>query len=124
MQEQLPIKSAVERIVVSSNGANVQQVQKKMNLPNFIGCFMFLFLFAGSIFSQTTLVSPTGDGGFENGTSFAANGWTDIGSVQSWFIGNATPASAGANCAYTSTTAGSWTPGTAASVGHIYRDIT
>jgi hypothetical protein len=27
-------------------------------------------------FTQTTLLSPTGDGGFETGTTAAANGWT------------------------------------------------
>ncbi|MFN6038948.1 MAG: beta strand repeat-containing protein [Bacteroidota bacterium] len=124
MQEQVLNKSDVESIIGNSGDSILQKVDVKARIPKFIGFFIMLLLFAGSTFSQTTLVNPSGDGGFENGTTFAANGWTDIGSVQSWFIGNATPASAGANCAYTSTTAGSWTPGTAASVGHIYRDIT
>ncbi|MFY7811516.1 MAG: hypothetical protein ACOVQ2_07285, partial [Flavobacterium sp.] len=36
-----------------------------------------LMLFCIVNFSaQTTLISPTGDGGFENGTTFASNGWT------------------------------------------------
>ena len=121
MQEQLLVKSKAEITVGDSTD---EKFELKSRIPKFIGFFMMLFLFAGLNFSQTTLVSPTGDGGFENGTTFAANGWTDIGSVQSWFVGSPTAPSAGANCAYTSTTAGSWTPGTALSVAHIYRDVT
>jgi len=29
--------------------------------------------------AQTTLINPTGNGGFESGTTFAENGWTRIG---------------------------------------------
>ena len=74
--------------------------------------------------AQTTLVDPNGAGGFELGADMASNGWTEVNSVQSFFVGNAPVQATGNNCAYTSTTNGTWTPGTAASVAHIYRDIT
>ena len=44
---------------------------------------------------QTTLISPTGDGGFENGATLAANGWTVANyasSVNQWSIGTAVTA--------------------------------
>jgi hypothetical protein len=76
--------------------------------------------------AQTTLVSATGDGGFENGSTLGSNGWTGVTSFQSWFVGTSsvTAPSAGTNMCYTSTSSGTWTPGTSASVAHIYRDIT
>ena len=84
-----------------------------------------LFSLMVSVFAQTTLISPTGDGGFETGGTMAANGWTAVNSVQSFFVGTSgvTDPSAGTNLAYTSTTSGSWTPGIAASVAHIYKDV-
>ena len=76
------------------------------------------------IMAQTTLVDPNGAGGFELGADMASNGWTAVNSVQTFFVGNPPVQATGNNCAYTSTIDGSWTPGTAASVAHIYRDIT
>jgi len=92
----------------------------------------FLRLFTLSIFSlafyfnpnaQTVLVDPAGAGGFELGADMASNGWTEINSVQSYFVGSAPVQATGNNCGYTSTVNGTWTAGTAASVAHIYRDI-
>ena len=39
---------------------------------------LFLLSLFGSIDgnAQTVLISPTGDGGFENGSTFVANGWS------------------------------------------------
>lgn len=37
-------------------------------------------LLLNSAVAQTVLISPTGDGGFENGATFEANGWTVINS--------------------------------------------
>gem|GEM_PF-2442844 len=40
--------------------------------------------------AQTVIISPTGDGGFENGTSLAANGWTGIsGTNGNWYFNTA-----------------------------------
>ncbi|RED43290.1 hypothetical protein DFQ10_106203 [Winogradskyella eximia] len=38
--------------------------------------FAFAIIFGTLINAQTTLIDPAGDGGFENGADFAANGWT------------------------------------------------
>ena len=38
--------------------------------------------------AQTVLISPTGDGGFENGATFGANGWTLSNSTNNpWVLG-------------------------------------
>jgi hypothetical protein len=55
---------------------------------------------------QTTLISPSGDGGFENGTTFAANGWTveNYSSINTnkWFVGSVATPSSGSRAAYIS----------------------
>ncbi|MBK9254103.1 MAG: hypothetical protein IPM42_01305 [Saprospiraceae bacterium] len=77
--------------------------------------------------AQTVLISPTGDGGFENGATFAANGWTvDNGTVTNqWFVGNVPPGFTN-NVAYVSNNNGvSWSyTATTTSVVHFYRDVT
>lgn len=73
------------------------------------------------------LVDPAGDGGFESGTTFTANGWTVVNGSQTnqWYVGTAA-VFAGTRAAYISNTGG----GTnnydinASSVVHFYRDIT
>lgn len=89
-------------------------------------CTVAFNLFSVKVNAQTTLISPTGDGGFETGATLALNGWTGVASGQTWFVGasSVTAPSAGTNMAYTSTGSGSWTPGSALSVAHIYRTIT
>ncbi|MFZ1702984.1 MAG: fibronectin type III domain-containing protein [Saprospiraceae bacterium] len=43
-----------------------------------------------SIFAQTERILPLGDGGFENGATFGANGWTESsGSNNPWSLGTA-----------------------------------
>lgn len=86
-------------------------------------------LILGQVSAQTTvLISPTGDGGFENGATFAANGWTLVnGATNQWFVGNVAAPSAGANSAYISDNAAGTTYnyniGSASTV-HFYRDVT
>lgn len=47
-----------------------------------------LVLMANLSFAQTVLINPSGDGGFENGTTFAANGWTVSNSINNpWVLG-------------------------------------
>lgn len=49
---------------------------------------IFLLFVATFVQGQTTLISPTGDGGFENGGTFASNGWTVSNSANNpWFVG-------------------------------------
>lgn len=90
----------------------------------------FLMLCIGTQ-AQTTLISPTGDGGFETGGSFAANNWniTNGTQVNQWVVGvNAAAGFSGTNAAYVSdsystTTTHSYVI-TTSSVVHFYRDVT
>ena len=81
-----------------------------------------------NIIAQTTLISPTGDGGFENGGTFAANGWTEVnGATNNWFLGAVSTPSAGANAAYVSNDVAGATytyTVTTANTVHFYRDVT
>lgn len=77
---------------------------------------------------STTLISSTGDGGFETGTTFAANGWTAVNGTQAtqWCIGTAATGYTGTRCVYESKNGGvgnSYNINIAA-VSHFYRDIT
>ncbi len=89
--------------------------------------------------AQTALISPTGAGGFELGSTFAANGWTVVNkastSVPNWSIATANLAQgaytftkSGNNAAFitNSPTANTWTYGvtTTASTVHLYRNVT
>lgn len=78
-------------------------------------------------YSQTVLISPTGDGGFQNGTTFAANGWSNDNDAATnrWFIGTVPPGFTG-NSAFVSNDNGvSWNyTNSAVSVVHFWRDIT
>lgn len=93
---------------------------------------LFTALFCLSLWQvqsqSTTLISPTGDGGFENGATFAANGWTLVnGATNQWFVGSVGTPSAGTNSAYISDNAAGTTYNyinTAASTVHFYRDVT
>src|SRR4051812_38280971 len=79
-------------------------------------------------FSQV-VISPAGDGGFETGTTFAANGWTPINpasAANQWTVDNTAGVFAGARCVYVTNTGGgayNYTIG-AAKVCHFYRDVT
>ena len=48
----------------------------KPNLFSFVSMVVFLIFVSFNIDAQTTIISPAGDGGFNNGSTFAANGWT------------------------------------------------
>ncbi len=106
---------------------------KKIYLLLVIAFFAFTNMFA-----QTVLISPTGNGGFENGTTFAANNWTVVNSsTDGWVLGTAplsttapeTPGpSAGSNGAYiSSTTAGTpptWTYSQVSVIQHAFYTFT
>lgn len=100
---------------------------------NKISLFLLLglLLFSAPLFSQQTIIiDPAGDGGFESGTTFAANNWTEVNGTQAnkWFLGTFTqPAGGGARTAYISSTTGgtnnSYNKSSASTV-HFYRDVT
>ncbi len=57
----------------------------------FVGFLAFCFLMFQNVASGQTLVDPTGDGGFNNGTTFASNGWTVANfatSTNQWVVGS------------------------------------
>lgn len=87
-----------------------------------------MILFSVTITFSQTLISPTGDGGFELGTTFLANGWTVVNGTQNnkWYLGSVAGASSGNNSAYISSTSGTTYNYNinAASVVSIYKDIT
>lgn len=108
-------------------------MQKNYNTLNTLFYFktivvLILLLFSiNEIYSQT-LISPTGDGGFEtSATSFAANGWTVANggnANRNWYVGTGQTGYTGNRCAFignNTTTVG--TNGTARTQ-HFYRSIT
>ncbi len=88
---------------------------------------MLLASFAASAqFTTVTLISPTGDGGFESGTTLAANGWTYGGhaSVNAWYCGTFT-SSAGSRGCYVGQSISDNNGGNSVGVtNHFYRNIT
>lgn len=93
--------------------------------------FFTTTLFVFGVKSQTTLISPTGDGGFETGGTFAANSWNVSNGTQvnQWVVSNnATAGFSGLNCAYVSNSYSTTTTHsyviTSTSNVHFYRDIT
>ena len=90
-------------------------------------CVVLLILTESTaVFGQIVLLSPTGDGGFETGATFAANGWTAVNSNASlWEAGTGAVQYAGNRGAYTiNNTPGTWSYLTTGSrTSHFYRDI-
>ena len=90
---------------------------------------LMLNVFSGQVKAQTTLIDPAGAGGFELGSTFAANGWTvvnGVGVTNQWFVGTVPTLFPGSNSAYVSdnVTGTTHTYGTIGSIVHFYRDIT
>ncbi len=80
--------------------------------------------------AQTTVLDPNGAGGFELGTTFAANGWTEAqdggGTANKWYVGTAFKVGAGTRGAYISNNGGTSHAYsiTSARTQHIYRNVT
>jgi hypothetical protein len=79
-------------------------------------------------YTQVVAISPTGDGGFENGTTFAANGWTSVNTSASigWYLGTVPTGYTGARAAYFSISNGTNNDYNASgsATSHFYRDVT
>jgi hypothetical protein len=94
--------------------------------------FILMGLFTGGIlsgaFAQTTIINPLGDGGFETGTTFAANGWTSVNDGNNkWYVGAYTKCN-GSRAAYidingTAGAANTYNKG-AYRTSHFYRNVT
>ena len=88
-------------------------------------CCLLLFVTQSS--SAQTLINPAAEGGFENGTTFAANGWTTVNDATStWSVGTAPGWFTGTRGAYVSNDAGtSWAfTNNVISRSAFYRDVT
>ncbi len=63
---------------------------------------LLLLIMLAASRAQTVLISPTGDGGFELGSTLAANGWTETQSTGStdnrWHVGTATLTAGSRGC--------------------------
>lgn len=85
-------------------------------------------VFSFNSFAQTTLVNGTQGGGFELGTTFAANGWTVVNpSTDTWQVGSLTTpgVSNGIRSAFVSADNGTtWSYSQLSVFNHLYRDIT
>ncbi len=87
------------------------------------------FLTIGSSLNAQVLIDPAGDGGFNNGTTFASNGWTVSNfatSTNRWETGTAVTASPfSGRSAYISQDGGTTTSYSLASSNHVYfyRDV-
>jgi hypothetical protein len=103
----------------------IKMKQFKKTITNILVSAAFLLTFGIYATAQTTLISPTGDGGFETGTTFAANGWTVVNAgTNNWQVG-ATTKNGGARSAYISNDGGmsnAYTL-TTARTSHFYRDV-
>ncbi|MFM2265331.1 MAG: putative adhesin, partial [Bacteroidota bacterium] len=92
-----------------------------------LSALFFLLLGVGESRGQTTLISPTGDGGFETGTTFAANGWTAVqGSTTTrvWYCGTGQTGYTGSRSAFIGDNGTTVSTATASRIVHIYRSIT
>ncbi len=99
---------------------------EKLSISKLSILALFFSFFISS--AQTTHISPSGDGGFENGSTFAANGWTNASSANNpWIVGAAVSAAPiSGNSAYISNDAGvtnAYTPANNAS-NFFWRDVT
>ncbi len=103
----------------------------RLFVSTLVGMLMSVLILPAN--AQTVLISPTGNGGFESGTTFPANGWTlvNASSGNSWCVGTVAT-SAGARGAYISTSSSgsnnNYNKGfsfpSASRVVHFYRDVT
>ena len=108
--------------LVNTNKLHTCFITTKTKLLTLLVVFMASFGWG-----QTTLISPTGDGGFENGTTFSANGWTaaNSGGNRLWQIGTGQSGYTGSRAAFIgndATTVG--TTGSSRPAVHLYRSVT
>ncbi len=92
----------------------------------FYAFWLFVFLFGQNVIGQTVLINPSAEGGFENGSTFEANGWTPVGDVtNTWVVGSAPGWFTGSAGAYVSNDTGaSWAyTNNAISRASFYRDV-
>jgi hypothetical protein len=114
-------------LLLFRDSANYYLTYKPSIMKKLFTLIIAVLLWAGSSRAQTTLISPTGDGGFENGTTFAANGWTESNSANNpWVVGTyvSTPPFVNRS-AYVSNDGGATNnyTNTLSALNYIYRDV-
>ena len=103
--------------------------KKSISFKSLLSIVVVAFFASITTQAQTTIISPTGDGGFENGATFTSNGWTVANyasSVNQWSIGTAVTATPFSNrSAYISINSGTTNTYDTASSNHVYlyRDV-
>ncbi|MCB0524168.1 MAG: hypothetical protein H6576_09345 [Lewinellaceae bacterium] len=96
-------------------------------IRHFFLTLVLLLTIVGAVRTQT-LISPTGAGGFENGSTFGANGWSVAnsgGGPNLWYVGTV-PTGFSNRSAFISNDMGAsyQYDGSSTSVVHFYRDVT
>ncbi|WP_333877683.1 fibronectin type III domain-containing protein [Flavobacterium sp.] len=118
----------------------IKNLLLSLNKTLYFVFFIAFFLFTDVATAQTTIISPTGDGGFENATvTMAANGWsatTSSSGRNQWICGNganAYPGFSGSFYAYITNTTTATTPAnqyphtytlSTNRVTHLFRNVT
>jgi hypothetical protein len=105
-------------------------------MKNLFTSLVLLLLVIGSSWGQSVLISPTGDGGFETGTTISSNNWLirnnqSNGGTDNWFAGSVPVQSAGTRCGYIGPIASSGATWTYSELGnsgstsiiHLYHDV-
>ena len=88
---------------------------------------LLCFLINTNINAQTVLISPTGDGGFETGTTFTSNGWSAVNGSNTdrvWYVGTGQSGYTGSRCAFIGNNATTVGTNSNAKTVHIYKSIT
>jgi hypothetical protein len=84
-------------------------------------------LFSNVLFAQTVLINPAAEGGFELGTTFAANGWTAVNPGNPnriWYVGTGQAGFSGDRAAFIGNSTTTVGASTQARTVHLYRSIT
>jgi hypothetical protein len=101
----------------------------KQGLLSFRLLFLFMLILSVNQFAWgQILIDPTGNGGFETGTTMALNGWSETAGTNRWVVNTGATGFSGARCVYISNTT-SGTPAntytiTTSSVSHFFRNVT
>lgn len=93
---------------------------------------LILFSFSIQTKAQTVHISATGNGGFESGTSFTANGWSNTSGTSSqnqWVVSTGASGYSGNRCAYVTNDTSASPPPNSYTINanhrtHFYRNIT
>lgn len=98
-------------------------VLDKFMKKTFLIFIAFLFILLGK--GQTILVSPSGDGGFENGSTIASNGWTVVSNATNyWDAGVLSMPHSGTQGAYVTRNGSAYNYRlNSSSTSHFYRDV-